>query len=50
MESGLDALLTRNYSAAWAAFSRAEAVRPGHPVVRANLARIRELGKVPDEG
>lgn len=50
MELGLDALLSRDYSAAWLQFTRAEAARPGHPVVRANLARIRQLGKAPDDG
>ena len=44
MEAGLDALLARDFWLAWRAFSDADAIKPGSPVVRANLERIRQLG------
>lgn len=49
MEQGLDALLGRDYHMAWRAFDAARAMKPDHPVVRANLARIRQLGHAPDD-
>lgn len=49
MEEGLDALLLRDYHLAWRAFAKAEKLRADHPVVRANLARIRQMGHAPDE-
>lgn len=47
MEEGLDALLVRDYHLAWRAFTEAKAIRPDHPVVRANLFRIRQMGHAP---
>lgn len=49
MEEGLDALLIRDYHLAWRAFAKADGVRPDHPVVRANLTRIRQMGHAPEE-
>lgn len=49
MEEGLDALLIRDYHLAWRAFSKARERRPDHPVVRANLARIRQMGHADEE-
>ena len=43
-ERGVDALLGKDYRAAFAAFTRAGHARPEDPRVRANLARLRELG------
>lgn len=48
LDRGLDALLSRDYPNAWAAFSEADALRPGDPVVRANLNRMRQMGHAPD--
>ncbi len=44
LDRGLDAMLQRDYSTAWAALSRADALRPGVGTVRTNLARLRALG------
>lgn len=48
MDEGLDALLSRDYETAWRAFSEADNLKPGNPVVRANLNRIRQLGRAPE--
>ncbi len=50
LDEGLDALLARDYLGAWIAFSAADTLRPGDPVVRANLNRIREMGYAPADG
>lgn len=47
LDQGLDALLSRDYAAAWQAFSEADRLRPGDPVVRANLNRMRQMGHAP---
>lgn len=44
MDDGLDAMLRRDYAAAWTALSRADQIRPDVPTVLANLARLRHLG------
>lgn len=44
MDDGLDAMLRRDYAAAWSALSRADQIRPDVPTVLANLARLRHLG------
>lgn len=44
LDRGLDAMLQRDYATAWAALSRADALRPGVGSVRTNLARLRALG------
>lgn len=44
LDRGLDAMLQRDYATAWAALSRADALRPGVGTVRTNLARLRALG------
>lgn len=44
MDDGLDAMLRRDYPAAWVALSRADQIRPDVPTVLANLARLRHLG------
>lgn len=49
LDEGLDALLTRDYEAAWRVFSEANELKPGNPVVTANLARIRQLGFAPED-
>lgn len=43
-DRGLDALLARDYAAAFDALSEADRIRPGDPLVTANLARLRALG------
>jgi CheY-like chemotaxis protein len=43
-DRGLEALLARDLARAYAAFVEAEEVAPGDRRVRANLARLRELG------
>jgi CheY-like chemotaxis protein len=43
-EAGVEALLARDYPAAFAAFVEAEAARPGDRHVAANLERLRILG------
>jgi DNA-binding response OmpR family regulator len=42
-EDGLDALLARDYRAALEAFQRAEALKPGDPMVTTNLTRLAQL-------
>lgn len=44
MEEGLSALLTKRYADAWRAFFEASSIDPTDRTVRANLARLRELG------
>jgi CheY-like chemotaxis protein len=44
LERGVSALLERSYNEAFAAFSTAEAIRPGHTTVLANIGRLREMG------
>jgi len=44
LDRGIRALLGKDMEAAVAAFEAAEAIRPGHPTVTANLARLSELG------
>ncbi|MEZ4471757.1 MAG: response regulator [bacterium] len=46
MDEGLDALLARDYPLAWRAFTEARRLRPDHPVVRTNLARLQQLGGI----
>jgi CheY-like chemotaxis protein len=41
---GVDALLAREFEAAFHAFAAADALRPGDPRVVANLARLKEMG------
>lgn len=43
-ERGQDALLARDYAAAFEALSEADRIRPGDRMVAANLARLRALG------
>jgi two-component system, NtrC family, response regulator PilR len=43
-EHGVDALLVRDFPAAFAAFLAASALRPDDPRVVANLSRLREMG------
>jgi CheY-like chemotaxis protein len=43
-ERGVDALLTKDFSAAYAAFAEAEMLRPDDRRVAANLTRLRALG------
>lgn len=43
-ERGLTALLKKDFTAAWDAFSAAQALRPDDAKVRANLNRLTELG------
>ncbi|MCA9526973.1 MAG: response regulator [Myxococcales bacterium] len=50
MDEGLDALLARDYALAWRAFDEARRLRPEHPVVRANLTRLQQLGRAPIGG
>jgi CheY-like chemotaxis protein len=49
-EAGVEALLTRDYRAAYEAFRAADAVRPGDRHVQANLERLRMLGHAPGSG
>ncbi|MCB9648183.1 MAG: DUF4388 domain-containing protein [Deltaproteobacteria bacterium] len=44
LEAGIDALLSKSFNDAYAAFSAAEAVRAGDRVVQGNLRRLRDLG------
>ncbi len=46
-EVGVEALLVKDYAAAYAAFERAGAVRPDDPKVVTNLERLRQLGHGP---
>lgn len=43
-EAGVEALLARDYAAAFVAFERADAIRPHDSKVEANLERLRQLG------
>ena len=49
MDEGLDALLSRHFLIAWKTFKEAEELQPEHPIVRANLERIRQMGHAPEE-
>lgn len=48
LDEGLDALLSRDYETAWKVFTEADRLKPGNPVVTANIARIRQLGLNPE--
>lgn len=41
---GVEALLSKDYAGAWAAFVEAGRIRPEDPTVKANLIRLRDLG------
>ncbi len=43
MERGLEAMLVRDYAAAFSAFQEAQRVRPDDKTVQANLSRLKEL-------
>ena len=43
-ERGVDSLLTKDYKAAYIAFSEAERLSAGDRRVRANLERLRAMG------
>jgi CheY-like chemotaxis protein len=43
-EAGVEALLIKDYPAAYAAFERASAIHPDDPKVTTNLERLRQLG------
>lgn len=43
-DEGIDALLSKDYARAFAAFRAASEVEPNDPRVRVNLARLREMG------
>lgn len=43
-EAGVEALLVRDFPAAYAAFERASAIHPDDPKVNTNLERLRQLG------
>ena len=49
-EEGVDALLRKDYTEAYAAFSAAGALRPTDSLVQANLQRLRQLGYGRGEG
>lgn len=49
VDEGVDALLIRDFPAALAAFTAAEALQPGDGIVCANLGRLREMGYEPPE-
>ncbi|MCE9578092.1 MAG: response regulator [Deltaproteobacteria bacterium] len=43
-DRGVEALLSKDYAGAWAAFVEAGRIRPDDPTVKANLIRLRDLG------
>lgn len=47
LDQGVDALLRKAYDEAVTALQLADSLRPGHPIVAANLGRLRDLGHVP---
>ena len=44
LDEGMEALLAKNYARALFYFEEAERLAPGHRVVRANIARLMEMG------
>jgi hypothetical protein len=46
-EAGVEALLGRDFPAAYAAFERAASIRPNDAKVITNLERLRQLGHGP---
>jgi CheY-like chemotaxis protein len=50
MESGLEAMLAKDYDRALGAFEEARKIRPENRVVEANLARLRDMGVGEDGG
>lgn len=44
LEKGVGAMLTRDLKQAWSLLSEAARLDPGHPLVQANLSRLRDLG------
>lgn len=48
-EQGFEALIDRDYAAAWRAFSSARALGDDREVVQMNLSRLQELGFAEDE-
>ncbi|MCA9609352.1 MAG: response regulator [Myxococcales bacterium] len=47
LDEGIEAVVTRDWETAWRALSAAEVLQPEHPLVKTNLARLRELGYAP---